>query len=169
MHLCAVRSLQGLSLRLPNYAQSLSTPLPRCSFRRFSGSADLCQADQCSIAALYGSNVGSIPLYCARHARRGDTDVKSKRCEEESCESLRPQFGNPSELVGRFCATHQRPGDIDVTIPHCEQEGCTSINPKFGNDEDGVPRYCKTHREAGHVNVMNHANLPHESPGSVGG
>jgi hypothetical protein len=78
-------------------------------------------------------------------------DVKSKRCEQDGCETL-PAFDIKGGK-GRFCVTHKTAQMVDVINKLCEQDGCNT-RASF-NVKGGKKRFCFKHKTAQMVDVIN--------------
>eukprot|EP00288_Rhodomonas_lens_P008506 CAMPEP_0177721248 /NCGR_PEP_ID=MMETSP0484_2-20121128/17045_1 /TAXON_ID=354590 /ORGANISM="Rhodomonas lens, Strain RHODO" /LENGTH=359 /DNA_ID=CAMNT_0019233539 /DNA_START=82 /DNA_END=1161 /DNA_ORIENTATION=+ len=97
--------------------------------------------------------------HCKAHQTPSDKDVVHRRlCQHADGCTLRPSFGDPSDLLPRFCRKHTR-GSAQVNIVHMRcrgpmPRGQRCLNPpKFGGPNDPSPTRCEQHREDHHQPV----------------
>ena len=120
-----------------------------CRKHRQPGDVDLrnqrCKREGCNRVAIYSSSAPlspkvALPLdrrkgrrrgaavgatLCARHRRKADKDVRSKRCQHPDGCLLPAKYGLISQGRVRFCKQHRIKGKhVYLASKRCEHEGC---------------------------------------------
>lgn len=114
------------------------------------GSMVYCFAKGCIKKGHYGI-YDREEIFCSAHKEIGMSNIVSKRCENEGCQSLNPRF----DIIGgkgRFCNAHKEVNMIDVKNKRCEAPGCEIINPIF-DFKGGKGKFCFAHKEDNMIDI----------------
>ena len=83
---------------------------------------------------------------CARHRRKADKDLRSKRCQHPDGCLLAAKYGPLSQGIARFCKAHRVKGKhVYLASKRCEFATCLRA-PSFGSAADFKARFCVQHK-----------------------
>jgi hypothetical protein len=110
-----------------------------------------CSQFNCIRHPSYGVKGSTLPLYCSKHRRPTDVDVKHRRCQHLGC-TKNPVFGVKGTRTRKYCVEHRLPTDINLVNKRCLHVGCER-HPSFGSPETRIRKYCIDHKRSEDVSL----------------